>query len=95
MTLKTGILAAAAALTLAIPAAALAQPGYGNGYNSNSYNSGYSNNGYRAAPAYGRYDDDRRFDREREFRREQQLRRLRWEREHAWRHDYGYYGYGR
>jgi hypothetical protein len=104
MTIKTGILAAAAALTLALPAAALAQPSYGhsnnygqnNGYSQNNgygstYDRGYagnSNYGY----GYGRADY-RRIEREREWRREQELRRIRWEREHSYR--YGYDRFGR
>jgi hypothetical protein len=97
MTLKTGILAAAAALTLAVPAAALAQPGYGYGYNDGFRAApAYGRyDDFRATPAYGRYDDYRRIDRQREWRREQELRRLRWERERAYRGDYGNYGYGR
>jgi hypothetical protein len=82
MTLKTGILAAAAALTLAVPAAALAQPGYGSGYGyAPSY--GYDRSDYR--------NDWRRVERERQIRRMMEMRRLRWEREHAFR-DGGFYG---
>lgn len=85
MNLKIGILAAAAALTLAIPAAALAQPVYGHGP-------------YGAAPAYVRQDvrqdEWRRFDRERDWRRAEELRRLRWE-ESRFRHDHDFgRGYG-
>lgn len=89
MNLKTGILAAAAALTLAIPAAALAQPYHGSSY---GYGDGgrYASRDYRGD--YGRYDD-RRFDREREWRREHE-RRERWEREHRY-YGYGYDYYGR
>jgi hypothetical protein len=75
MNIKTGILAAAAALTLAVPAAALAQPyGYDNGYG-------------RYEVRHDR-DDWRRVERQRELRREE-LRRLQWEREHAYRLGYG------
>jgi hypothetical protein len=80
MTLKTGILAAAAALALTVPAAALAQPGnspqYGQGY-------GYDHSDYR--------NDWRRVEREREMRRMMEMRRMRWEREHAFRSG-GFYG---
>lgn len=88
MTIKTGILAAAAALTLAIPAAALAQPSYGHGQ---SY--GYDRPTYGQSYGYDRRDGYSRFDRQREIRRQQELRRLRWEREHSYR--YGYDRYGR
>jgi hypothetical protein len=84
MTLKTGILAAAAAFTLAVPAIASAQPYFGDGYAP-----------YRYAPAYRDRDDWRRAEREREWRRAEAMRRLQWEREHAYR-GYGYnwdYGY--
>jgi hypothetical protein len=69
MNIKTGILAAVAAVTLAVPAAALAQPYYGDPGRYDTY----------------RHDraDWRRIEREREWRREQELRRLRWEREHG------------
>jgi hypothetical protein len=80
MTLKTGILAAATALTLIVPAAAMAQP-YGPGY------------GY--APGYVRYDW-RRIERERDFRRAEEFRRLEWQRAHAFRdYGYrgGWYGH--
>jgi hypothetical protein len=78
MNIKTGILAAVAALTLAVPAAALAQPYYGD---------------YGRYDTYRHDRDDwRRIEREREWRREQELRRLRWEREHAYRgYGYSYY----
>ena len=78
MNIKTGILAAAAALTLAVPAAALAQPYYG-------HDDGYGR--YE-----NRYDrgDWRRAERERERIRREELRRLQWEREHAYRGGYGY-----
>ena len=75
MTIKTGILAAAAALTLAVPAIASAQPYYGHDY------------GRYETSRRDRYDW-RRVERERERRREE-WRRLRWEREHAYR-GYGY-----
>jgi hypothetical protein len=77
MTFKTGILAAAAAFTLAIPAIASAQPYYGGG----------AERSYSYAPAYRA--DWRRTEREREWRRAEELRRLQWEREHAYR-GYGY-----
>ena len=70
--IKTGILAAAAALTLAVPAFAQAQPAYSYGY----------------APAYSydhgdvRRGDWGRIERERDLRRIEELRRLRWERDH-------------
>ncbi len=74
MNIKTGILAAAAALTLALPAAALAQPSYG-------HSQGYDR------PVYGAsYGHDRRAERQREIRRQEELRRIRWERTH--RHGY-------
>jgi hypothetical protein len=74
MNVKIGVLAAVAALTLAAPAAALAQPYYGD---------------YGRYEAYRHDRDDwRRIEREREWRREQE-RRLQWEREHAYR-SYGY-----
>jgi hypothetical protein len=76
MNIKTGILAAAAALTLAVPAAALAQPYYGD--------HGYGRYEYR----HDR-DDWRRAERQRERERREEWRRLRWEREHANR-GYGY-----
>ncbi len=78
MTLKTGILAAAAALTLAVPAAALAQPYYGS--------HGYDR--HEDFRRFERHGDFGRIEREREFRR-QEWRRLRFEREHS----YGYRGY--
>lgn len=80
MTIKTGILAAAAALTLAVPAIASAQSYYGGDYGR----------GYYAHRDYDRRDDFRRAEREREWRREQAWRRLQWQREHAYRG----YGYG-
>jgi hypothetical protein len=74
MTRKIGILAAVAALTLAIPAIASAQPYYGD---------------YGRYETYRHDRDDwRRVERERELRREE-WRRLQWEREHAYR-GYGY-----
>lgn len=79
MTIKTGILAAAAALTLAVPAIASAQSYYGD-----------YGRGYYAHRDYDRPEDFRRFEREREWRREQEWRRLHWEREHAYRSGYGY-----
>jgi hypothetical protein len=76
MNIKTGILAAAAALALTVPAAAFAQPFYGD-------------NGYgRYVESRRDHDDWRRAEREREHRREE-WRRLQWEREHA-RYGYGY-----
>jgi hypothetical protein len=76
MTLKTGILAAAAALALAVPAAALAQPYYDHGgYRARGYD-GYERGWVRhddwrwRAPA-PRYDG--------------------WRRDH-WDHDRGGYG---
>ena len=76
MNIKIGILAAAAALALAVPAAAFAQPYYGD-------------YGYGRHEEFRRDRDDwRRAEREREVRREQ-WRRLQWEREHAYR-GYGY-----
>jgi len=79
MNIKTGILAAAAALTLAVPAAALAQPFYG-------HDDGYG----RYEQRYDRYDrgDWRRAERERERIRREEWRRLQWEREHAYRYGY-------
>src|SRR6185312_11600824 len=78
MNIKTGILAAAAALALTLPAAAFAQPYYGHGDDRGRYDS------------YGRdHDDWRRVEREREIRREA-WRRLQWEREHG---RYGYSPY--
>ena len=76
MTFKTGILAAAAALALTVPAAAFAQPYYG------------SHDGYRQD---FRREDWRRpdFRRDYDFRRAEEWRRMQWEREHAWRHGYG------
>jgi hypothetical protein len=92
MTIKTGILAAAAALALTIPAAAMAQPAYDH---ASSYRNGYDS-GYRETRADFRHDDWRRIEREREIRRMMEMRRLRWEREHAWRdHGYGDFGYRR
>jgi hypothetical protein len=70
MNIKTGILAAATALTLALPAAALAQPYYGPAP------------AYGYAPGYARYDDWRRVEREREWRRAEAFRRVQWERDH-------------
>ena len=77
MKIKTGILAAAAALTLAVPAIASAQPYYG----------GDNGRGY-AHRDFDRRDDWRRVERERELRGAE-WRRLQWEREHA-RYGYGY-----
>ena len=90
MTIKTRILAAAAILTLAAPAAALAQPFYGAPVNSHR-------DDVRRVEVrhddFGRGElgrgDFRRIEREREFRRAEELRRLRWEREHD-RYSYGY-----
>jgi hypothetical protein len=79
MSIKTGILAAAAALTLAIPAIASAQPYYG----------GDIGRGYYANRDFDRREDFRRAEREREWRREQEWRRLQWEREHPYRYGYG------
>jgi hypothetical protein len=70
MIIKIGVLAAAAALSLAIPAAAMAQPVYGHGF---------------AVREDIRRDDGRRFDRGLELRRLEDLRRLRWERDHDYR----------
>jgi hypothetical protein len=67
MNIKTGILAAAAALALTVPAAAMAQPFYGH-------------DDFGRREEFRRDRDDWR--REREFRREE-WRRLQWEREHA------------
>ena len=76
MKIKTGILAAAAALALTIPAAAFAQPVYGHDY------------GYGRHEEFRRDREDlRRMERERELRR-QEWRRLEWQREHA-RYGYG------
>jgi hypothetical protein len=77
MNIKTGILAAAA-LTLAVPAAALAQPSHGraDGYRADTYR----HDDYRR-------DDFRRVERDRDVRRAEDFRRLQWEREH---HRYGY-----
>lgn len=94
MNIKTGILAAAAALALTLPAAAFAQPYYGHGDDRGRYDS------YRRDhdddrgryDSYGRdHDDWRRVEREREIRREA-WRRLQWEREHG---RYGYSPYYR
>jgi hypothetical protein len=75
MKIKTGLLAAAAALAVAVPAAAFAQPYYGD-------------NGYGRYESVRRdHDDWRRIERQREIRREE-WRRLQWEREHG---RYGYY----
>jgi hypothetical protein len=70
MNIKTGILAAVAAFTLAAPAAALAQPYYGDHGRNDSYRRDR--------------DDWRRIERQRELRRAE-WRRLQWEREHAYR----------
>jgi hypothetical protein len=75
MNIKTGILAAAAALTLTVPAAAFAQPSYGHDYGR--YDTWRRDR-----------DDSRRGEREREHRRDE-WRRQQWEREHAYRYDYG------
>ncbi|MGZ3272454.1 MAG: hypothetical protein ACXU82_00390 [Caulobacteraceae bacterium] len=81
MNIKTGILAAAAALAMTVPAIASAQPYYGH-------------DGYGRYENYRHDRDDwRRIERERELRREE-WRRLRWEREHAYR-GYGYAPYYR
>ena len=77
MNIKTGVLAAVAALSLAVPAAALAQPFHG------------PVRGYAVREEFRR-DDWRRFERQREFRRMEELRRLRWEREHAYRYGHDY-----
>lgn len=82
MNIKTGIIAASAALALTVPAAALAQPYYGD-------------YGYGRHEEFRRDRDDwRRIERERELRREE-WRRLQWEREHAYRYGYGAYPYSR
>ena len=73
MNIKTGILAATAALALAVPAAAFAQPFYG--HDGNGRYESYRRDDYRR-------DDWRRVERERELRRAE-WRRLQWEREHA------------
>lgn len=74
MNIKTGVLAAVAALALTVPAAAFAQPYYGHDY-------GYG----RHADVRRDRDDWRRFD----YRRAEEWRRLQWQREHAWRYGYG------
>jgi hypothetical protein len=79
MTIKTGILAAAAALTLAVPAIASAQPYYDGAYGR----------GFYAHRDYDRRDDWRRAER----LRQEEWRRLQWEREHAYRYGYGVYPY--
>jgi hypothetical protein len=83
MNLKIATLAAAAAVTLAVPAAALAQPYYGGGWN------GYDR----------RYDDRgdwRRIEREREWRRQEDMRRWRWEHRYSgYGYDSGYRPYYR
>jgi hypothetical protein len=75
MTLKTGILAAAAALALTVPAAAFAQPAYAPHY------------GYRE----GYREDFRRpdFRRDYDFRRAEEWRRIQRQREHAYRYSFG------
>lgn len=78
MTIKSGILAAAAALSLAVPAAALAQPVYGPAH------------GLRVREEIRR-EDWRRFERDRDIRRLEDLRRLRWERQHDDRFGYPAY----
>lgn len=83
MNIKTGILAAAAALALTVPAAAMAQPYYG-GHDYGRYETSRRDD-YRRDD--WRRDDWRRIERQRELRR-QEWRRLQWEREHA------RYGYG-
>lgn len=82
MNIKTGILAAVAALALTVPAAALAQP-YSGDYGRHE--------DFRRDRDHDR-DDWRRVERERELRREE-WRRLQWEREHA--NPYGYAPYYR
>jgi len=77
MNIKTGVLAAVAALSLAVPAAALAQPVYGAP-------------GFVAREEIRR-DEGRRFDRARDFRGREDLRRPRWDREHDDR--YGRHAY--
>jgi hypothetical protein len=76
MNIKIGVLAAVAALALTVPAAAFAQPYYGD-------------YGFRHEESRRDHDDWRRIEREREFRREE-WRRLQWEREHAYRYGYSY-----
>jgi hypothetical protein len=78
MTFKASILSATAALALAIPAIASAQPYFGD-----------NGRGYYAHRDYDRREDYLRAEREREWRREQEWRRLQLEREHAYRYDYG------
>jgi len=68
MNIKTGILAAVAALTLTVPAAAFAQPLYGHG-----------DFGRREE---FRRDDWRRAELRREEIRREEWRRLQWQREH-------------
>ena len=88
MTIKTHVLAAAAVLTLAAPAAALAQPVYGAAFNS------HREDVHRVEVRHDDFGrgDFRRLEREREFRRAEELRRLRWEREHArYSYDRPYY----
>jgi hypothetical protein len=79
MNIKTGILAAAAVLALAVPAAALAQPYDGGGYH----------HGYGYAPDWRR-DDWRRVAWERDVRRAEEFRRIQWARDHY--RPYGDYG---
>ncbi|HEY4029973.1 MAG TPA: hypothetical protein VGM25_06490 [Caulobacteraceae bacterium] len=82
MNIKTGVLAAAAALALTVPAAALAQPYYGH-------------DGYGRYETYRRDNGDwRRIERQRELRREE-WRRLQWQREHNAYRGYGYSPYYR
>jgi hypothetical protein len=75
MKIKFGVLAAAAALALTVPAAAFAQPFYGH-------------DDYGRHVEFRRdHDDWRRIELRREELRRQEWRRLQWEREHA---RYGY-----
>jgi hypothetical protein len=82
MTFKFGILAAAAALTLAVPAIASAQPYYGRDYGRPVY---------APAPGYGYRQVER--NRAWEWRRAEEARRFEWQRYHGGGYRYGgYYG---
>ena len=84
------LLAAAAVVTLAVPAISMAQP-YG------GYHEGWRDAPRYEAPRYEapRYETSWRY----EARREEALRELRWERQREWRAAHwraehrGYYGY--
>lgn len=80
------LLAAAAVLTLAVPALASAEPSWGR-------SDGYRDGGYRDGDGYRGEYRHIRFLREREFERRRAMEHARWEWRRHHHHDYRYEGY--